>query len=83
MFLMSCLFPWTRDQSVYTPSRRSGLDLSDETQAICTKSVAMDNQIQVEKFSPWISCAEKKVKMRFYFTFACEIITTLIITALV
>ena len=61
----------------------SGLDLGDETQAICTKSVAVDNRIQVEKFSPWISCAEKKVKMRFYFTFACEIITTLIITALV
>ena len=61
----------------------SELDLGDETQAICTKSVAVDNRIQVEKFSPWISCAEKKVKMRFYFTFACEIITTLIITALV
>ena len=41
----------------------SELDLGDETQAICTKSVAaVDNRIQVEKFYPWISCAEKKVK---------------------
>ena len=61
----------------------SELDLGDETQAICTKSVAVDNQIQVEKFSPWISCAEEKVKMRFHFAFACEVITTLIMTALV
>ena len=60
----------------------SELDLGDETQAICTKSVAVDNQIQVEKFSPWISCAEEKVKMRFHFAFACEVITTLIMTAL-
>ena len=59
----------------------SELDLGDETQAICTKSVAVDNQIQVEKFSPWISCAEEKVKMRFRFAFACEAITTLIMTA--
>ena len=59
----------------------SELDLGDETQAICTKSVALDNQIQVEKFSPWISCAEEKVKMRFHFAFACEVITTLIMTA--
>ena len=59
----------------------SELDLGDETQAICTKSVAVDNQIQVEKFSPWISCAEEKVKMRFRFAFACEVITTLIMTA--
>ena len=61
----------------------SELDLGDETQAICTKSLAVDNQIQVEKFSPWISCAEEKVKMRFHFAFACEVITTLIMTALV
>ena len=41
----------------------SELDLGDETQAICTKSVAaVDNRIQVEKFYPWISYAEKKVK---------------------
>ena len=41
----------------------SELDLGDETQAICTKSVAaVDNRIQVEKFYPWISCAGKKVK---------------------
>ena len=45
----------------------SELDLGDETQAICTKSVAaVDNQILVEKFSPWISCAEKKVRKRYY-----------------
>ena len=61
----------------------SELDLGDKMQAICTKSVAVDNQIQVEKFSPWISCAEEKVKMRFHFAFACEVITTLIMTALV
>ena len=45
----------------------SELDLGDETQVICTRSVAVvDNQIQVEKFSPWISCAEKKVKKRYF-----------------
>ena len=44
----------------------SELDLGDETQAICTKSVgAANNQIQVEKFYPWISCAEQKVKKRY------------------
>ena len=45
----------------------SELDLGDEMQAICPKSVAaVDNRIQVEKFYPWISCAKKKVKKRYY-----------------
>ena len=44
----------------------SKLDLGDETQAICDKTMAVDNRIQVEKLYPWISSSEEKVKKRYY-----------------